>query len=224
MSFVQLCLPTIRIRHILSSRQPCKKMLLQVAQKCCPNFHHLTLRGMDYLFPRALAALLQQGPGSAVSLTVGLQPARPASAPARPSLWLQIVAWFNRATVTSTIDMLDAPALQIQRCTAKLSWVTYFTGVALNFSLSVLLLFLTDCVWPGVTQSQLPLHLLWLGIELWLGAGGNSKCFPLLCRLRLGFRRLRLFLVCLGLPLRMFHRSIKHRFPCVVLAIAVTLW
>ena len=135
-----------------------------------------------------------------------------------------MVAWLNRATVTSTIDMLDAPALQIQRCTTKLSWVTYFIGVALDFSLSVLLLFLTDCVWPGLTQSQLPLHLLWLGIELWLGACGNSKCFPLLRRLRLGLRRLRLFLVCRGLPLRMFHKSIKHRFPCVVLAIAVTLW
>ena len=97
-------------------------------------------------------------------------------------------------------------------------WVSYFIGVALIFYLSMLLLFLTDCVLPGVTQSQLPLHLLWLGIELWLSAGGSSRCFPLLCCLKLGFQRLRLLLLHIRLPLRMC-----GPFPCVVLAIVV-IW
>lgn len=131
---------------------------------------------------------------------------------------LHIFAWFNRVNVTNTIDVLDSPALRIWRCTTKLSWVKYFIGVALNVSLSVLLLFLTDCKLPGMTQLQLPLQLLWLATELWLSAGGCTRCFPLLHCLRLGFRRLRLFLVFVGLPfLCIFCNSIKQSFLCVVL-------
>ena len=171
-----------------------QRLMQKDAAAGCPpllsQFHHLTLSGMTHFPPRALAALLQQGSGSAVSLTKGLTPPSPTSAPAIPRALLHISARFSRATITNTTDMLDAPALRIQRCTTKLSWVSYFIGVALIFSLSMLLLCLTDCVLSGVTQSQLPLHLLWLGIELWLSGGGNSGCFPLLCRLRLGFRRL----------------------------------
>lgn len=48
MSFVQLCLPVTRIRHNVSKSNPCKQPLLQVAIKCCPNLHHLTLCGRDY--------------------------------------------------------------------------------------------------------------------------------------------------------------------------------
>ena len=108
---------------------------------------------MAYPSPRELAALLQQGPRSAVKFTVGLPPPSPASAPATNKSLLHIFAWFNRVTVTNTIDVLDAPALQIQRCTTKLSWVIYLVGVALCSGLSLLLLFLTDGALPGVTQS-----------------------------------------------------------------------
>ena len=192
------------------------------ALKCCPNFHHLTLSGMDHIPLRALATLLQQGPRGAVGFTVGLRPASPTSAPVGPSVTLLIFARFNRVTVFKTTDVLDAAALRFQQCTTIFSWVDHLIGVALTLCLHILLLLLTERVLPGITQSQQPLHLLWLAIELWLSAGGCSRCFPLLHCLRNGFRCLRLFLVFVGLPLRMLHKSVPQTSPFVVLAILVT--